>query len=198
MEGHPGESKEMLTSRQKKIVLSGLVLVVLAVSPLALTGLVRHTTSNKDGCLSCHATIQGEEFWAQSRRHRPSIDCRYCHAFNDRLFDTDVSKYTDLVSFNCVQCHPNAMATNETQKVRVLIPADGKVYEWKLSDMHKWHVEKRTATCTHCHHNIAHDTTSERTYYPIIEYCAGCHYHARKDDYVRVDPLPRLIFVGKD
>ncbi len=186
----------MLTTRQKGLLIGTAVLIILVLSPLLLYGVVRHTTWDRDYCLSCHTSIQGEEFWAQSTKHKPSVHCQYCHASNNGLLSTHFSKYTDLVSFNCRQCHWNAMLKNEARKVKVTMPGGEKVYEWKLSDMYKWHVAKQTATCTHCHYNIAHDSSTEKSYQPSIEYCAGCHYHAKKDDYVRIDPLPRLVFVG--
>ncbi len=187
----------MLTTGQRKILVGALVLVLLAVSPYFLFGLVRHTTSDRTTCMSCHIKTQGEEFWAQSNRHRPSIGCRQCHSDNDGVFATDLSKYSDLVNFNCVQCHRNAMERNVKVRVKVFLPEKNKNYEWTLSDMYKWHVGKKTATCVDCHHNVAHKAASEKTYYPIMEYCAGCHYHAKKDDYVRVEPFPPLMFVGK-
>jgi len=90
------------------------------------------------------------------------------------------------------------MQNNLKGKVKVSLPAKKKTYVWTLSDMYKWHVGKKTAACTDCHHNIAHADPPTKTYYPIMEYCAGCHYHAKKDDYVRIEPLPKLLFVGKD
>lgn len=197
MERDRSEAQEMLTGRQKEILVGALLLVVVATSPYVLYGLVRHTTSERSECLSCHNEIQGTEFWAQSDRHRPSISCLQCHSASDGFFATDVSKYSDLVNFNCIECHRNAMERNATVRVKVFLPSKSKTYLWTLSDMYKWHVGKKTATCVDCHHNIAHKAASDKTYYPIIEYCAGCHYHARKDDYVRVEPLPPLIILGK-
>ena len=187
----------MLTSRQKRLLIGAAVLLVLTLSPLLLLGLVRHTTSDRNTCLSCHTKIEGASFWAESPKHRSGIGCRSCHASQNSVFTTHFSKYTDLVSFNCRQCHWNAMVGNEAKVVNVFMPDGGKVYAWKLKDLYLWHVTKETATCTHCHYNIAHDSSSERTYQPVMEFCAGCHYHAKKDDYARVDPLPKLVFVGR-
>jgi hypothetical protein len=72
--------------------------------------------------------------------------------------------------------------------------ASPKVYRWKLEElMYGWHLKKRVCLCTDCHRNVSHERASKAFgYRPKMAYCRACHYHAVKDDYVQVLPLPML------
>jgi len=109
------------------------------------------------------------------------------------------------VNPNCAGCHPAIAAGKPIPgvvEVRLAEFREGieeeTVYQWGLRDlMYTWHVSNRVCLCTDCHRNVAHDRlgpafSGNR---PRMAYCRECHYHAAKDDYVRVSPLP-LLEVG--
>jgi hypothetical protein len=72
-----------------------------------------------------------------------------------------------------------------------------KTYRWRLEQlMYDWHLKKRICLCTDCHRNVSHERESKAFgHRPKMTYCKSCHYHAVKDDYVQIDPLPMLEII---
>jgi hypothetical protein len=141
--------------------------------------------------------------WEASDRHAEGLTCGQCHGVlpgQDARFGA-FSAHADTVNPNCMGCHKSVVEGRPLDKVVEVtlqaLPDSGtgpKTYRWKLEElMYGWHLKKRICVCTDCHRNIAHE--QESTVFghrPKMAYCKACHYHAVKDDYVKISPLPML------
>lgn len=165
-----------------------------------LYGLTAFTRGDRGQCVSCHRFSATALMWEISDRHSPGLACFQCHG---ALPDQDArcgsfSAKPEVVNSNCMGCHSGILAGKALGKeaeVRLAHAEGGKVYRWKLEDlMYRWHLEKRICLCTDCHRNVSHEKTSgvAAPYRPKLAYCGECHYHAAKDDYVNVQPLPAI------
>ena len=140
--------------------------------------------------------------WEVSDRHAEGITCVQCHG---QVPDVPgrrgaFSAHANVVNPNCIGCHPSIVqgkAIAKTVNVRFAQPSTGKKesFEWPLQSlMYEWHLKNKICICTDCHRNVSHDQgvdASER-YRPIMAYCKECHYHAAKDSYVKITPLPTM------
>ena len=198
-----------LSGPQIVILVALCVIGGLVIGPHLLFGVVNHVTSSRSYCLSCHNNMLFSEMWEQSKLHRDSISCVYCHSELGEYLSVEPSAEEYFVSESCLRCHENI--TRGKKKYRTIIEARGidTVYKWSVVEMHKWHVidvrgkpdkptfvkaysEKKNAICVDCHRNIAHENTLAKTYMPVMEYCAECHPKAK---YSMERPLPVFEYI---
>jgi len=181
----------------------GFVAIILMAGNMAF-GLFNYTRTERSYCVSCHKVHNPARMWDVSERHTSGLSCPQCHGRvpggNGRC--GAFSAHPETVNPNCIGCHTSIVEGRPIQKVvevrRVTAsqdPEKGKpLYQWPLEDlMFKWHLEKNICLCTDCHRNVAHEKGIERWgNRPKMAYCRECHYHAKKDDYVNISPLPGL------
>ncbi len=175
----------------------------------SLYGLARFTRESRSFCLQCHDKGFGTQgLWDVSPMHPEGMPCIFCHTRPGQSRSGPISARPDTVHPNCVGCHWTVLEANISQKTVVVVEADGRdrdrtehiLYRWPLRDvMYTWHLQKRICLCTDCHRNVAHDRGDEGIrYMPRMAYCAECHYHAAKDEYAQMEPLPILIVEEKE
>lgn len=182
----------------------------LAAAADGLYGLVRHTRESRNACLGCHEKTPGTRgLWDLSPAHGHGIDCLQCHTSAGGTMKGRISARPETIDPNCMACHfhilqarvdSRVVSVCETQPhARTADPCTKTLARWPLEDlMYTWHVANKVCLCTDCHRNVAHDKGEGGVrYVPKTAYCAGCHYHAAKDDYARVRPLP-VLFVEKN
>ncbi len=186
----------------KKYFVGWLILGLLAgavVLPHFVFGVVRYTSQFQSTCLDCHENIK-PGIWEQSPIHRVSVTCDKCHKDVTGAKQGHFSAHDESLNINCIECHSEVLTGKHYETVvhaRAVDPSTGQpgkiLYTWALDDLQfKWHVAKKNSLCTDCHRNISHDKVGTKKYQVIMESCAGCHYHAAKDDYVQMKPLPVL------
>jgi hypothetical protein len=195
------EAPDAGLSRRSRYLVFWVFLAAVLFGGNALYGLTAFTRGNRGQCLSCHRFSGTALLWEISERHSPGLACFQCHGAlpGQEARCGSFSAKPEVVNPNCMGCHPGILAGTALGKeaeVR-LVQADegGKVYRWKLEDlMYRWHLEKRICLCTDCHRNVAHEKASGAAapHRPKLAYCGECHYHAAKDDFVNVQPLPAI------
>jgi|YNPNPStandDraft_1061719.scaffolds.fasta_scaffold00766_20 hypothetical protein len=184
----------------------------LAAAADGLYGLVRHTRESRKVCLSCHEKTPGTRgLWDLSPAHARGIDCLECHTSAGGTMKGRISGRPETIDPNCMACHSHILEARIDSRVVTVCERREQEHagtdqscaktlaRWPLVDlMYTWHVANRVCLCTDCHRNVAHDKGEAGVrYVPKTAYCAGCHYHAAKDDYARMRPLP-VIFVEKN
>lgn len=180
----------------------GSVIAVLMAGNI-LYGIFLHTRNERPYCLSCHEYMGPASMWEISDRHTEGFSCPLCHSVlpDQQARCGAFSAHPETVNPNCMGCHSNVMEQKPLDKVvevRFASPHGPGQREvsvrWQLNDlMFRWHLKKKVCLCTDCHRNVSHDKgASSSDHQPKMAYCKECHYHAAKDDYVRVSPLPKI------
>lgn len=167
-------------------------------------GLVHYTRDARSYCLGCHDKTPGTKgLWDTSPLHAEGIPCSQCHSVPRGFLAKRFSAHPHTVNPNCIGCHrpliegtinPRYVYAREARGGTLEGPQE-VLYQWSLKDlMYTWHIQTKVCVCTDCHRNVSHDNgeTAGR-YRPRMAYCAECHYHARKDDYAQMSPLPDLV-----
>lgn len=205
------ESEALIRSRKRKreLFLFSACLAAALLAANLLYGVFLHSRHNRSTCLGCHRANTPAAMWEQAQVHSPGFACSPCHGLPPGRQGRcgAFSAHPDTVNPNCIGCHPVVVAGKPIPKVAEVRLAkslgnleEETVYQWPLRDlMYTWHVGNRVCLCTDCHRNIAHDKRgpSFSGNRPRMEACRQCHYHAAKDDYVNVVPLPLLEIVRK-
>lgn len=177
--------------------------VALLVAGNLLYATASFTRNDRSYCLSCHSVDRPAGLWEPSEMHAEGMACFSCHGVlpGREALCGAFSAHPDTVNPNCIGCHPGILEgrplgrTVEAWRAADLSGEEELVARWDLRDMmYTWHVRNRVCVCTDCHRNVAHDSlpASPARNRPRMEYCAECHYHSAKDDYVRVHPIPEL------
>ena len=163
-----------------------------------------HSRHDRSYCVECHQFSAPASMWDVSNKHSEGLTCVQCHGNlpEGQGRCGSFSAHADVVNPNCISCHPSILKGSPIEKiVGVRLPSTAdlqggpKEYHWRLEDlMYRWHVNNKVCLCTDCHRNISHDKAvdSAGRYQPSMAYCKECHYHAVKDNYVKVAPLPEL------
>lgn len=206
---HPEEEErealELAAQRRTRFLVFSCLLVAAVLGANLLYGMVLVTRENRSYCLVCHGTSGPARMWEASDRHAAGITCGQCHGMLPGREGRcgAFSAHAETVNPNCMGCHGSVMEGRPLQRVVEVrleaAPGTGavpKVYRWPLEQlMYGWHLKKGICLCTDCHRNIAHEQESKAFgHSPKMSYCRACHYHAVKDDYVQVSPLPMLEF----
>lgn len=197
------EAIELASQRRRRFFVFCLLLIGGLLGANLLYGTVLLTRENRSYCLNCHRTSGPVLMWEASERHPAGFTCAPCHAVlpGRKGRCGAFSAHPDTVNPNCIGCHESVVQgqpLNKVVEVRLRVSRDsgtaGKIYRWRLEElMYGWHLKKRVCVCTDCHRNIAHERESKAFgHRPKMVACKACHYHAVKDDYVRVSPLPML------
>lgn len=197
------------TRRRINFFLFSGFLVLLLLAGNLLYGTALFTRNNRSYCLNCHQYNEPSTQWEPSKMHSSGFACVPCHAVLPGRQGRcgAFSAHPETVNPNCIGCHPlvrEGRPVHKAVEVRFVFPQgpEGRkvFYEWDLQDlMYKWHIRNEVCLCTDCHRNIAHDKgadVSQRNR-PKMAYCKECHYHAVKDNYVKVTPLPELVVKDK-
>jgi hypothetical protein len=167
-------------------------------------GLVHYTRDTRSVCLGCHEKDpKTKGLWDASPIHSQGISCSQCHSTPGGDFTRPFSAHPDIVNPNCIGCHQPLLDGKVYPRHVYVVEANAGAYDrpqrvlytWSLNDlMYTWHLEKKICLCTDCHRNVSHDTeNASGRYRPQMAYCAECHYHANKDEYARIRPLPELV-----
>jgi hypothetical protein len=194
---------ELATQRRRRFLVFCGVLAVVVMGANLLYGTMTITRENRTHCLTCHRGSGPALMWEASERHAAGITCGQCHG---RLPGQggrcgSFSARAETVNPNCTGCHSAVLTGRPIDKLVEVrldpVPGareDPRVYRWPLEElMYGWHLKKGICLCTDCHRNIAHERESAAFgHSPKMSYCRECHYHAAKDDYVRISPLPKL------
>lgn len=197
------EAFELVARRRRRFLVFCGVLAVVVLGANLLYGTMTITRENRTYCLTCHRGSGPALMWEASERHAAGITCGQCHGLlpGQKGRCGSFSAHAETVNPNCMGCH-NAVLTGrpigKLVEVR-LDPVPGaaeepRVYRWPLEElMYGWHLRKGICLCTDCHRNVAHERESAAFgHSPKMSYCRDCHYHAVKDDYVRISPLPKI------
>ncbi len=191
--------------RTRKLLLLMFLMVIAAVLVVGnvFYGAVVYTRHALSYCIDCHQFNEPAAMWERSDRHAEWMTCPQCHGLlpgqKGRL--GAFSAHASTVNPNCMGCHASIEDGRPIEKVaQVKVPAAGGedggrvLYEWPLQElMFKWHIQNRVCLCTDCHRNVAHEKgVVPSGHQPKMAYCKECHYHAAKDDYVKMTPLPEL------
>ena len=202
-ESNREEALELASQRRRRFLVFCLLLIAVALGANLLYGTVLFTRENRSYCLRCHRTAAQALMWEASERHPAGFTCAPCHAVlpGRKVRWGAFSAHADTVNPNCIGCHESVVQgrpLNKVVEVRFRVSRDGgtapKTYRWTLDElMYGWHLKSRVCLCTDCHRNIAHERESKAFgHRPKMSTCKACHYHAVKDDYVRISPLPML------
>ena len=165
------------------------------------------TRGDRAYCLGCHRRSGPAGMWEVSDRHSAGFACGHCHGVRvpEEGRCGGFSAHPRTVNRSCIGCHTGVVEGRPLQKLVVVRVSAGKgeptgarTHRWRLEDlMYVWHLRKRICVCTDCHRNVSHERGIEQTgHRPKMAYCGACHYHAAKDDYVRVRPLPELEVIA--
>jgi hypothetical protein len=198
-----GEALDLAGRRRRRFLVFSLLLVAALLGANFLYGTALFTRENRDYCLECHRLSGSALMWEPSDRHAAGVTCGQCHGLlpDQRGRCGAFSAHAETVNPNCMGCHSSVVQGRPLDKVvTVRLPASAdtagqpKVYRWRLEQlMYDWHLKKRICLCTDCHRNVSHEQASMAFGHgPKMAYCKACHYHAVKDDYVRISPLPML------
>jgi hypothetical protein len=197
------EALELASQRRRRFLVFCCLLLAVVLGANFLYGTVLVTREFRSYCLVCHRVSGPALMWEASDRHAEGLTCGQCHGV---LPGQDgrcgaFSAHAETVNPNCMGCHNSVVEGRPLDKfVEVFLqpsPDSGKgpkIYRWKLEQlMYGWHLKKRICVCTDCHRNVAHERESKDFgHRPKMTYCKACHYHAVKDDYVNISPLPML------
>ncbi len=194
---------ELAAQRRRRFLAFLLLLAAGLLGANFLYGTVLFTRENRDYCLQCHRLTGPAVMWEVSERHPAGVTCGPCHGLlpDQKGRCGAFSARAETVNPNCMGCHSSVVQGRPLDKVvTVRVPAvpgvgpGPKTYRWDLEQlMYGWHLKKGVCLCTDCHRNVAHEKESNAyDHRPKMAYCKACHYHAVKDDYVRVSPLPVL------
>ncbi len=198
-----GEALDRAAQRRRRFLVFCFLVAAALLGVNFLYGTVLFTRENRDYCLECHRFSGPALMWEASERHAAGVTCKQCHGLlpGQKGRCGAFSAHAETVNPNCMGCHGSVLQGRPIDKVvTVRIPAapgsrsEPRVYRWKLEQlMFDWHLKKRICLCTDCHRNVSHEQQSkEFGHGPKMAYCQACHYHAVKDDYVQVTPLPML------
>jgi hypothetical protein len=197
------EALELASQRRRRFLVFCCLLVAALLGGNLLYAAVLMTRETRSYCLACHRASGPALMWEASERHPEGLSCGQCHGIlpgGAGRFGA-FSARADTVNPHCVGCHGSVLdgrPLNRVVEVRLQAsPESGagpKVYRWRLEQlMYDWHLKKRVCLCTDCHRNVAHERESKAFgHRPKMAYCRACHYHAVKDDYVMISPLPTL------
>lgn len=197
------EALERAAQRRRRFLVFCCLLVAAVLGANLLYGTVLFTRETRSYCLVCHRASGPALMWEASERHAEGLTCGQCHG---RLPGQKgrcgaFSAHADTVNPNCMGCHASVLEGRPLDKVvevQLQAPPDSgagpKMYRWRLEElMYGWHLKKRICLCTDCHRNVSHERESKAFGHgPKMAYCKACHYHAAKDDYVQISPLPML------
>jgi hypothetical protein len=191
------EALDLAAKRRGRFLLFCCLLVAAVLGANILYGTVLFTRENRSYCLECHRASGPALMWEASDRHAEGLTCGQCHGMlpGRKGRCGAFSAHAETVNPNCMGCHSSVVEGRPLEKVVEVRLQDGsKVYRWQLDQlMYGWHLKKNICLCTDCHRNISHERESKAfDHRPKMSYCKACHYHAVKDDYVQVSPLPML------
>ena len=195
----PGKKKKRL------FFFWGVLILGLLGGNLLYSNVYMHSRHDRSYCVECHQFSSIDAMWEVSDIHSEGITCIQCHGMIPGVPGRRgaFSAHHEVVNPNCIGCHPSVVQGKQIEKtVQVRLPPsknpdkETETFEWPLQSlMYEWHVKKKICLCTDCHRNIAHSKgveTPGARYRPAMAYCKECHYHAAKDSYVKVSPLPAL------
>jgi hypothetical protein len=197
------EAFDLAAQRRRRFLVFCCLLMAAVLGANILYGTVLITRENRSYCLACHSVSGPALMWEASERHEDGISCGQCHGMlpGQRGRCGAFSAHAETVNPNCMGCHGSVVEGRPLDKVvEVRLQADPasgadpRVYRWPLEQlMYGWHLKKGICLCTDCHRNVSHERESEAFgHSPKMAYCKACHYHAVKDDYVQISPLPML------
>ena len=197
------EAFELASQRRRRFLVFCCMLVAAVLGANLLYGTVVITREFRSYCLVCHRTSGPAVMWEASERHAEGLTCGQCHGMlpGQKGRCGAFSAHAETVNPNCIGCHNSVVEGRPLDKVVEVhlqaSPDSGtgpKIYRWKLEElMYGWHLKKRICVCTDCHRNVSHERESKVFgHRPKMAYCKACHYHAVKDDYVKISPLPMI------
>jgi hypothetical protein len=196
----------LAAKRRRRFLVFCCLLVAAVLGANILYGTVLVTRASRSYCLDCHRASGPALMWEASDRHAPGLTCGPCHKLlpGQQGRCGAFSAHAETVNPNCMGCHPSVLQGRPLDKVVEVrlragpdSGAEPRVYRWPLEQlMYGWHLKKRICLCTDCHRNVSHERESRVFgHSPKMAYCQACHYHAVKDDYVQITPLPMLEII---
>ena len=197
------EALALAAQRRRRFFVFCMMLLAAVLGANFLYGTVLVTRESRSYCLVCHRTSGPERMWEASDRHAEGLTCSQCHGMlpGQEGRCGAFSAHAETVNPNCIGCHNSVVEGRPLDKV-VEVHLQGSpdpgtgptIYRWRLEElMYGWHLKKRICVCTDCHRNVSHERESKVFgHRPKMAYCKACHYHAVKDDYVKISPLPML------
>ena len=161
--------KGPLTFKEKLLILSLLVVIVVGGSAIAYT-FYDFTQNNPKFCVGCHLMQPAYDSWAQSEH--AGINCHDCHHLTipeqNQLLVSFVLKRPETVperhgkvivgSKYCNDCH-----------------TEGDAKRINTSLFHAKHVYMEQIECTMCHGEVGPNKEGLHSFLPTEKFCAKCH-----------------------